>query len=69
MQLGGVGIMTIGAGHTLLIHLALQVGTEDIDLFENLSIRKVESLFEKCQAVAVHMGTTELVVFRDQRST
>jgi hypothetical protein len=59
MELEIVGVVTVAAGHTLLIHLALEKGTVDIDLFHDLAVGVIESLFEQRQTMGVQQRAIE----------
>ena len=43
LELGGMGIVAVGAANPLGVHLALQERTVNIDLVQNLPVRVVES--------------------------
>ena len=56
-----VGIVTVCAGHTLCVHLALQKGTVDINLVVYLAIGVIQSVPKQGQFITVrkiraHMG-------------
>jgi len=59
-----VRIVTIGAGDTRPVHLALQERCIDIDLLQNLSVGIVKAFIEQRRQVCVGQGPAKLIVRR-----
>src|SRR5262249_33510613 len=57
-----VWIVAIGAGDTLVIHLALHEGAIFIVLFLNLTVGEVNSLFQKTRHISIQKSVTRLMV-------
>ena len=64
----GMGIVTVGARDTRLVHATLQEGSVDVDFPENLAIGVIQALLEQRRQVRVHQRTTPGVIFRRVRS-
>ncbi len=47
IYLAAVGLVAVLTDHSGLVHFALQEGSVDIDLFQDLTIGKVESLVQQ----------------------
>jgi hypothetical protein len=52
-RLQRVGFVAVGADDARGVHPTLEEGTPDVDLVENLAIRVIEGLVEKCRTVGV----------------
>ena len=53
LQFGLVRIVAVGAPNPLVIHLALNVGTVNVDLVQNLSVRVIRLWGKKFQSETI----------------
>ena len=68
-KLGRVRIVTISAGHTGLIHLALHERPVNIDFVEYLAVGEIQILIEQRQHVRVRKRLTVFVFRRHDPTT
>ncbi len=66
MQAGRVHIVTVLAGHALLVHLALDKGSVDVDFLLDLAVMVVQPLLEHGGFMRIQKGLAVQEVTRDQ---
>ena len=65
LQLPGVWIVTVATGHAGTVHFALQKGTVNKHLIENLTVRKVQAVVQQCRRKMIQIGPTGGEAFGD----
>ena len=61
--LSAVWFVSIGAHHTFLVHFALQEGIIYVNLFQDLTIREIKSLFQQGRIMGFKKGFPVKIVF------